>query len=68
MLKQFKVEGLFIVCSKDIVKESRYTQVLKIWDISPLEDIPKLVKSLDNIFASYTDDFIKRCSEQCLEG
>ncbi|KAK2432084.1 P-loop containing nucleoside triphosphate hydrolase superfamily protein [Trifolium repens] len=68
MLKQFKVEGLFIVCSKDIVKESRYTQVLKIWDILPLEDIPKVVKSLDNIFASYTDDFIKRCSEQCLEG
>ncbi|WJX69972.1 hypothetical protein P8452_54132 [Trifolium repens] len=68
MLKQFKVEGLFIVCSKDIVKESRYTQVLKIWDILPLEDIPKVVKSLDNIFASYTDDFIKCCSEQCLEG
>ncbi|XP_045829129.1 uncharacterized protein LOC123920847 [Trifolium pratense] len=68
MLKQFKVEGLFIVCSKDIVKESRYTQVLKIWDILPLEDIPKVVKNLDNIFASYTDDFIKRCSEQCLEG
>ncbi|PNX83045.1 hypothetical protein L195_g039083, partial [Trifolium pratense] len=68
MLKQFKVEGLFIVCSKDIIKESRYTQVWKIWDILPLEDIPKVAKSLDNIFASYTDDFIKRCSEQCLEG
>ncbi|XP_057452229.1 uncharacterized protein LOC130744053 [Lotus japonicus] len=68
ILKQFKVEGLFIVCSKDIVKESRYTQVLKIWDILLLEDIPKIVKSLDNIFASYTDDFIRRCSEQCLVG
>ncbi|CAJ2636390.1 unnamed protein product [Trifolium pratense] len=32
------------------------------------EDISKVVKSLDNIFASYTDDFIKRCSEQCLKG
>ncbi|KAJ1399973.1 UvrD-like helicase, ATP-binding domain [Sesbania bispinosa] len=68
MLKQFKVEGLFVVCSKDIIKESRYTQVLKIWDILPPEDIPKIVKRLDSIFGSYTDGFISRCSEQCFEG
>ncbi|XP_057420200.1 uncharacterized protein LOC130714313 [Lotus japonicus] len=68
ILKQFKVEGLFIVCSKDIVKEARYTQVLRIWDILPPEDIPKIVKRLDNIFASYSDDYIRRCSEQFFEG
>jgi hypothetical protein len=68
MLKQYKVEGLFIVCSKDIVKELNFTQVLRIWDILPPEDIPKVVKRLDSIFGSYTDDFIKRCSEQCFEG
>ncbi|CAL0324811.1 unnamed protein product [Lupinus luteus] len=68
MLKQFKVEGIFVLCSKDIVKESNYTQVLKIWDVLPLEDIPKLVKRLDSIFGSYTDDFISRCNEKCLEG
>lgn len=68
ILKQFKVESLFVVCSTDIVKESMYTQVLKIWDIMPLEDVPKLVKRLDNIFGSYTDEFISRCSEKCLEG
>ncbi|XP_061342415.1 uncharacterized protein LOC133288626 [Gastrolobium bilobum] len=68
ILKQFKVEGLHIVCSSDIVKESRYTQVLKIWDVLPLEEIPKLVKCLDGIFGSYTDDYISRCSEKCYEG
>ena len=68
ILKQFKVESLFVVCSTDIVKESMYTQVLKIWDIMPLEDVPKLVKRLDNIFGSYTDEFISCCSEKCLEG
>ncbi|KHN25944.1 TPR and ankyrin repeat-containing protein 1 [Glycine soja] len=68
ILKQFKVESLFVVCSTDIVKESTYTQVLKIWDIMPLEDVPKLVKRLDNIFGSYTDEFISCCSEKCLEG
>ena len=75
ILKQFKVEGLYIVCANDIVKEwsdiakeLRYYQVLKIWDIVPMEDIPKLVKRLDNIFGKYTDDFINRCQEKCLEG
>lgn len=68
MLKQFKVEGLFVVCSRDIVKESRYIQVLKIWDILPQEDIPKIVKRLDSIFGSYADDFISLCSERCFEG
>jgi len=68
MLKQYKVEGLFVVCSKDIVKEVNFTQVLRIWDILLQEDIPKVVKRLDCIFGSYTDDFISRCSEQCFEG
>ncbi|XP_061342438.1 uncharacterized protein LOC133288644 [Gastrolobium bilobum] len=68
ILKQFKVEGLYIVCSRDIIKESRYTQILKIWDVLPLEEIPKLVKRLDGIFGSYTDDYISRCSEKCYEG
>ncbi|OIW00707.1 hypothetical protein TanjilG_09676 [Lupinus angustifolius] len=68
MLKQFKVEGIFVLCSKDIVKESNYTQVLKIWDVLPPEDIPKLVKRLDSIFGSYTDDFISRCNEKYFEG
>ncbi|CAJ2677794.1 unnamed protein product [Trifolium pratense] len=68
MLKQYKVEGLFVVCSKDIVKESNFTQVLRIWDVLPPEDIPKVVKRLDSIFGRYTNDFISRCSEQCFEG
>ncbi|XP_048231885.1 uncharacterized protein LOC8275336 isoform X1 [Ricinus communis] len=68
LLKQYKVEGLYIICSIDIVKERMYTQVLKVWDILPLEDIPRLAKRLDGIFGSYTDDFMNRCKEKCLEG
>ncbi|XWS34413.1 hypothetical protein CRYUN_Cryun21dG0036400 [Craigia yunnanensis] len=68
VLKQFKVEGLYIVCSNDIVKEQRYTQVLKAWDLLPLEDIERLVKRLDGIFQMYTDDFISHCNEKYLEG
>ncbi|KAM3753439.1 hypothetical protein ACB098_03G094400 [Castanea mollissima] len=75
ILKQFKVEGLYIVCANDIVKEwsdiakeLRYSQVLKIWDILPIEDIPKLVKRLDSMFGKYTVQFINCCQEKCLEG
>ncbi|MBA0619725.1 hypothetical protein Godav_005534, partial [Gossypium davidsonii] len=68
VLKQFKVEGLYIVCSIDVVKEQRYTQVLKAWDLLPLEDIVRLVKRLDGIFKMYTDDFICHCNEKYLEG
>ncbi|TQD88449.1 hypothetical protein C1H46_025973 [Malus baccata] len=67
-LRQYKVGGLYIVCTIDIAKELKYIQVLKVWDILPLEDIPKLVNRLASIFKRYTDDFINRCNEKCLEG
>ncbi|XP_050210760.1 uncharacterized protein LOC126661049 [Mercurialis annua] len=68
LLKQYKVEGLYIICSVDIVKDKMYKQVLKVWDILSLENIPKLVKRLDGIFERCTEDFVSRCNEKCLEG
>ncbi|KAM1067711.1 hypothetical protein ACFX2J_022665 [Malus domestica] len=67
-LRQYKVRGLYVVCAIDIAKELEYTQVLRIWDILPLEYIPKLINRLDRIFKRYTDDFINLCNEKCLEG
>ncbi|XP_041012064.1 uncharacterized protein LOC121255674 isoform X3 [Juglans microcarpa x Juglans regia] len=75
IIKQFKVEDLYIVCANDIrkewsdeVKELMYYQVLKVWDILPAEEIPKLIKRLDSMFGKYTDDFLNRCKEKCLES
>ncbi|KAK8549818.1 hypothetical protein V6N13_055384, partial [Hibiscus sabdariffa] len=70
VLKQFNIEGLYIVCSIDIEKERwyRFTQVLKAWDLLPLEGIARLVKRLDDIFKIYTDDFICHCNEKYLNG
>ncbi|PWA76942.1 uvrD-like Helicase, ATP-binding domain, P-loop containing nucleoside triphosphate hydrolase [Artemisia annua] len=68
ILKQFKVEGMYVICSIDIIKEVNYTQVLKVWDILALEDIPELTKRLENIYSAYTDDYISRCIEICLVG
>lgn len=67
-LKQFKVEGIYIVCTIDIVKDTKYIQVLKVWDLLPLEEIPKLEKRLDSIFSMYTDDFINCCKVKFQDG
>ncbi|XP_021717492.1 uncharacterized protein LOC110685312 [Chenopodium quinoa] len=50
------------------MKDSEYVQILKIWDVVPLEDVPKLVKRLDSIYGAFTDDFLIRCKERSLEG
>ncbi|KAH9658796.1 UvrD-like helicase ATP-binding domain-containing protein [Citrus sinensis] len=68
IIKQFKVEGFYIICTIDIVKESQYFQVLKVWDILPLEDVPKVVARLDNIYVKYTAEFINHCKEKSIEG
>lgn len=68
ILKQFKVEGLYIVCSIDIIKDSMYIQVLKVWDVLPLDEISKLAKRLDGMFAMYSDDFINCCNQKLCDG
>ncbi|XP_048319279.2 uncharacterized protein LOC107429676 isoform X2 [Ziziphus jujuba] len=68
ILKQFKVKDLYVVCSVDIVKRSSYIQVLNVWDILPLVEIPDLVKRLDIVFCTYTDKFLNHCKQKFLEG
>lgn len=68
ILKKFKVEGLYVLSTIDIMKESNYKQVLKIWDVLSVEELPKLIKRLDSIFFMYTEDFINHCKEKSLEG
>nr|GME01700.1 putative helicase magatama 3 [Ipomoea batatas] len=68
IVKQFKVEGYYIVCTIDIQKETKYTQVLRAWDLLSLDEARKLLKRLDGMFARYTDDFINLCKQKCLDG
>ncbi|GJU74504.1 reverse transcriptase domain-containing protein [Tanacetum coccineum] len=60
ILKQFKVEGFYVICTNDIIKEVKYVQVLKVWDVLALDEIPKLTKRLESIFSAYTDAYISR--------
>ncbi|KAL0302223.1 UNVERIFIED_CONTAM: Helicase SEN1, partial [Sesamum angustifolium] len=68
VLKKFKVENYYVVCSIDIIKDSIYEQVFKVWDIFPMVETPKLLERLDSIFAMYSDDFVNRCKEKLFEG
>ncbi|GJU96609.1 UvrD-like helicase, ATP-binding domain, P-loop containing nucleoside triphosphate hydrolase [Tanacetum coccineum] len=68
ILKQFKVEGFYVICTNDIIKEVKYVQVLKVWDVLALDEIPKLTKRLESIFSAYTYAYISRCTEKCFEG
>ncbi|XP_062113026.1 uncharacterized protein LOC133824169 isoform X1 [Humulus lupulus] len=67
-IMRFKVEGLIVIGTVDITKDLNYKQVLKIWDVLPPDDVPKLIKRLDNIFGKYTDDFVKLCNEKSFDG
>ncbi|CAH9131432.1 unnamed protein product [Cuscuta epithymum] len=68
IVKQFKVEGQYIVCTVDIQRELKYTQILRAWDLLPLDEVGKLLRRLDSIFAMYTDNYINMCKEKCLDG
>ncbi|KAL1807596.1 hypothetical protein ACET3Z_024586 [Daucus carota] len=68
ILKQYKIGTYYILCSVDICKELWYIQTLKVWEILPLQDIPKMIRRLEHIFQMYTEDYISRCSKKCVEG
>ncbi|GLT68637.1 hypothetical protein SLA2020_408480 [Shorea laevis] len=59
---------LNLLWTVDIITEnSHYIQVLKIWDILPLQDVPKVAEHLDSLFVNYTVDKINRCKYRSLE-
>ncbi|MCL7033940.1 hypothetical protein MKW94_007093 [Papaver nudicaule] len=71
LLKQTNIDGFYkLLWTTDIVKENtKYTtQVLKILNILPHMEIPRLAKKLDIIFGSYSIDKVSRCEFKCFEG
>ena len=70
LLEQYKVKGLLhLVWTVDILEEnSYYIQILKFWDILPLDEIPKLANHLDVLFENYYVKKMNRCKYKCLDG
>ncbi|ONK71073.1 uncharacterized protein A4U43_C04F4440 [Asparagus officinalis] len=67
-IKQFRVHGLTIVCTVDIIREIQFIQVIKIWDVLTLAEIPKLIRGLDDMASSFGDKYVKYCSIEKVEG
>ena len=70
LLEQYKVNGcLNLVWTVDILKEnSYYIQILKIWDMLPLSEIPRVANHLDVLFENYTVDKMSQCKYKSLNG
>ncbi|KAF3792770.1 TPR and ankyrin repeat-containing protein 1 [Nymphaea thermarum] len=68
LVNQHKIEGLHLVWTVDVIKDSVLVQILKVWDILPLAGVPKLVKRLENIFLMYTDIYTNYCKTRHIQG
>lgn len=70
LLKLYTVdEWLNLIWSVDVVNESsKDIQVLKVWDILPMAEIPKLANHLDTVFGNYTVNKMNCCLCRSLEG
>lgn len=69
LLEQYKVNGSqILVWTTDIVQENaHYIQILKVWDILPLSEMPKVANRLDILFRNYTVDMMNLCKHKCLD-
>jgi senataxin len=70
LLEQYKVNGnQILVWNVDILKQkSSYIQILKIWGIMSLSQMPKLASLLDILFERYTEAKMNQCKHKCLDG
>ncbi|KAM7279812.1 hypothetical protein ACFE04_006946 [Oxalis oulophora] len=62
-------EELRLIWSVDILEEnSNYIQILKVWNVLPLYDLPKLAKQLEIFYAKYPTDIMNCCKFRSIEG
>ncbi|KAJ6813050.1 uncharacterized protein M6B38_145180 [Iris pallida] len=67
-VKQFRVQGLTVVCTTDVVKENNYIQVMKVWDVLTLMDVPKLLQRLEHMMSLFDPIYVKYCMADKFEG
>ncbi|KAJ6738455.1 P-LOOP CONTAINING NUCLEOSIDE TRIPHOSPHATE HYDROLASES SUPERFAMILY PROTEIN [Salix koriyanagi] len=66
LLENYRVnDQLSLIWTVDIVKENKNdTQILKVWDVLPLPDLPKLACRLDDVLGNYTVSKMNRCKQK----
>ncbi|KAF5198891.1 UvrD-like Helicase, ATP-binding domain, P-loop containing nucleoside triphosphate hydrolase, partial [Thalictrum thalictroides] len=67
-VKLYRVNGIYLICTIDIDNDAEFTQVLRIWDVVPLVEIPKLVAKLEEMTSVCSDYYMERCMKEKHEG
>ena len=66
LVNEYPISGLYLVWSTDVQRGREIVQVLKIWNVLQLENLPRFRKRLENIFLTYTPMYIERCKAKRL--
>lgn len=68
-VEHYKVKHMYLVWSVDLLREnSHHIQVLKVWNVLVLSDLPKLSKQLHALYESYASEKMSRCKYKKKEG
>lgn len=67
LVNEYPISGLYLVWTTDVQRGREIVQVLKIWNVLRLEDLPSFRKRLENIFLTYTPMYIERCKAMRLD-
>ncbi|GLJ34038.1 hypothetical protein SUGI_0684590 [Cryptomeria japonica] len=67
LINEYLTSGLHLVWTTDVERGGEVSQILKIWNILTLKELPGLRQRLENVFATYTPGYIERCKVKCLD-
>ncbi|PON87681.1 P-loop containing nucleoside triphosphate hydrolase [Trema orientale] len=69
LVERYKIKQMYLVWTVDLLKEnSHHVQILKVWDVLVLSDVPKLTNQLEILYGSYSLDKRNRCKYKYKEG
>ncbi|XP_057845589.2 uncharacterized protein LOC131055004 isoform X1 [Cryptomeria japonica] len=66
-INEYATSGLYLVWTTDVERGEGVFQVLKIWNVLTLEKVPTLRQRLENIFRTFTSEYIARCKTKRLD-
>jgi len=67
LINEYAISGLYLLWSTDVQGGREIMQVLKIWNVLRLEEVPHFRKRLEKTFTTYTPGYIERCKAKVLD-
>ncbi|GLJ34015.1 hypothetical protein SUGI_0684140 [Cryptomeria japonica] len=67
LINEYATSGLYLVWTTDVERGEEVCQILKIWNILSHVEVPNLRQRLENVFTTYTQEYIARCKAILLD-